>query len=1037
MVARVKIAEFGIIQKMLARAVVTFYTTNDDGSSTGIKATLFQASTGTASRANPQTLDENGKLSADCYVESNIVAAITGISDKTQRLIKKIKQNPLEFQLPVTGASFNYLSAAALYGDLAAVEAAATNASASAAAAAVSETNAETAETNAASSASTATTQAGISTTQAGIATSAASTATTQAGIATAVLSDAGFVAVSNDLLGANTIGTVASDSANIIAVATDLLGPNTIGAALSSASAAALSAADAEESMIAAAASLAIFRTTLLNIKDAVRLGKTQAAIGDGTLHTADEYYASLGALQADYPNATSLLHSMDQIVVDYIADSELDAFVPHGTYMFNFATPTRTNKSFILVGEKGTIFKGAGSGIDGRMFTFSGGVIRIDNIKFDMDNKFREVLVLSSVDYTENDCEYVNGGLGATAVTDYTTYVHMAGNDITFRIRNQKCRDITATGNNAAAGGSSLGAARYLLIEPSVNATVDGEIHNCNWKAGTSQAREFDIVNQNVNVLIGGTVFYGGIFEHSEYVRRDVKLHSGLFRFFGTRFVQSPDFTPAPPYGGVGVQGEAGINNIEIIGQAGSAAYPSRLELYNCFIDYRASGTGGFINSGNSTESSIYSFGCKYLGPTTTINRINPENGTAQTGSAIGFRGGLASLGCGVENSTFIDGLIPIQINGKNQFARNNIIDDPVTYAIYLNDTVTTGTAQAGGTTTTIVLSSGASNVTDFYKGRKVLITSGTNSGYYGDIVAYNGSTKTAIVSPAATSSFDATSVYSLCGKGIDISGNRVIHRTAGRLTGTEVIRLQGGLATSVNCQNNEFIRQSNVGSFLNYDAQTANFTQGKTITGATSGATATILYDKDSGTTGTLVLGSIVGTFIDNEIITDDNGTPGSATTNGVVTTSVSTIARFINPVTDFYGTVTNNRCENPETICVNLSNTNTKASIYNNNSTKHVRADTSTAYTINQSDCYNHRTLSNASAIACTLLSTAPAGFECTIEQLGAGQVTFSGATIQNRSGHTKTAGQYAIVNLRVRTNTTGGNAVWVLSGDTAA
>jgi hypothetical protein len=69
------------------------------------------------------------------------------------------------------------------------------------------------------------------------------------------------------------------------------------------------------------------------------------------------------------------------------------------------------------------------------------------------------------------------------------------------------------------------------------------------------------------------------------------------------------------------------------------------------------------------------------------------------------------------------------------------------------------------------------------------------------------------------------------------------------------------------------------------LDYDGQTANFTVGATLTGQTSGATATILADVDGGTTGTLSLANVVGTFVDNETITDGSG--GSATVNGSIT------------------------------------------------------------------------------------------------------------------------------------------------------
>lgn len=71
---------------------------------------------------------------------------------------------------------------------------------------------------------------------------------------------------------------------------------------------------------------------------------------------------------------------------------------------------------------------------------------------------------------------------------------------------------------------------------------------------------------------------------------------------------------------------------------------------------------------------------------------------------------------------------------------------------------------------------------------------------------------------------------------------------------------------------------------GATLAYDTQTSNFNAGTIVTGQSSGATARIQSDSDSGTTGTLTLIDIKGEFIDNEIITDNGATPGSATVNG---------------------------------------------------------------------------------------------------------------------------------------------------------
>jgi len=83
----------------------------------------------------------------------------------------------------------------------------------------------------------------------------------------------------------------------------------------------------------------------------------------------------------------------------------------------------------------------------------------------------------------------------------------------------------------------------------------------------------------------------------------------------------------------------------------------------------------------------------------------------------------------------------------------------------------------------------------------------------------------------------------------------------------------------------------------AYLNYDGQSANFTVGDTLHGGTSNATATIIRDIDSGTTGTLYLQTVSGTFQNNETITDDH--TGSALVNGTLTTTT-----FANTSGDFY-------------------------------------------------------------------------------------------------------------------------------------
>lgn len=79
------------------------------------------------------------------------------------------------------------------------------------------------------------------------------------------------------------------------------------------------------------------------------------------------------------------------------------------------------------------------------------------------------------------------------------------------------------------------------------------------------------------------------------------------------------------------------------------------------------------------------------------------------------------------------------------------------------------------------------------------------------------------------------------------------------------------------------------------LAYDGQTVNFGLGLTATGTTSGATGVIVTDADAGTTGTLELASVTGTWVNDEAITDTGG--GAAVVNGVATATASSSTSFI--------------------------------------------------------------------------------------------------------------------------------------------
>lgn len=76
-------------------------------------------------------------------------------------------------------------------------------------------------------------------------------------------------------------------------------------------------------------------------------------------------------------------------------------------------------------------------------------------------------------------------------------------------------------------------------------------------------------------------------------------------------------------------------------------------------------------------------------------------------------------------------------------------------------------------------------------------------------------------------------------------------------------------------------------------------------------------------------------------------------------------------------------------------------------------------TGTTYTLASTDNGKTVTLSNASPITLTVPASLPAGFHCTLVQIGAGQVTItpSSTTIHNRQSFTKIKGQWSMVDIK--------------------
>ena len=76
---------------------------------------------------------------------------------------------------------------------------------------------------------------------------------------------------------------------------------------------------------------------------------------------------------------------------------------------------------------------------------------------------------------------------------------------------------------------------------------------------------------------------------------------------------------------------------------------------------------------------------------------------------------------------------------------------------------------------------------------------------------------------------------------------------------------------------------------------------------------------------------------------------------------------------------------------------------------------INSQSGTTYTIDATDNGKVIQTTGASAITITIPAGLPTGFNCTVVQMGAGQITFSG-TYLNRTGFTKSASQYSVMSI---------------------
>lgn len=81
MSSRALIQDLITANPVYANGIVTAYTVDEFGAKTSTKADLYSSTTGTATLANPQTLDAYGKFRQPVYIEEPVILNITGLGN--------------------------------------------------------------------------------------------------------------------------------------------------------------------------------------------------------------------------------------------------------------------------------------------------------------------------------------------------------------------------------------------------------------------------------------------------------------------------------------------------------------------------------------------------------------------------------------------------------------------------------------------------------------------------------------------------------------------------------------------------------------------------------------------------------------------------------------------------------------------------------------------------------------------------------------------------------------------------------------------
>jgi hypothetical protein len=113
---RTKIPDFELANPLYAATSVRFVTVDGSGNPTSTLATLYQASVGIETAANPQILDSEGKFQRPVYIEVPVIGRVIGIhvaDHDTGIILPAIDGTPLDESNEARAASAAFMAEAA------------------------------------------------------------------------------------------------------------------------------------------------------------------------------------------------------------------------------------------------------------------------------------------------------------------------------------------------------------------------------------------------------------------------------------------------------------------------------------------------------------------------------------------------------------------------------------------------------------------------------------------------------------------------------------------------------------------------------------------------------------------------------------------------------------------------------------------------------------------------------------------------------------------------------------------------------------